>query len=157
MNLILTHAEMRKKASLHWYFAKDGDPAARELFDRHYSRYHYADGRRPRKFVGPGEYILLIDGDGKAIFVWRKFRSMNNQVGVSCAIFRNESNVLSSQLIIEAEKVAQQRWSGQRLYTYVNPRKIRSENPGCCFKKAGWRVCGVTKRRNLTILEKVAK
>jgi hypothetical protein len=27
----------------------------------------------------------------------------------------------------------------------VNPEKIRSVNPGCCFKKAGWKQCGITK------------
>lgn len=155
MSTLLTQAEMRNKASSHWYFAKDADTEARELFDRHYSRYHYADGRQPKKFIGPGEYILLIDGDGTAIFVWRKFRSMDHQVGVNCAIFRNESNVLSSQLIVEAVIVAQQRWPGERMYTYVNSRKVRSENPGCCFKKAGWQVCGVTKKRGLIIMEKV--
>jgi hypothetical protein len=26
-----------------------------------------------------------------------------------------------------------------RMYTYVNPAKIRSINPGYCFKQAGWR------------------
>jgi hypothetical protein len=56
-------------------------------------------------------------------------------------------------LIQEATQLAWQRWPGQRLYTYVNPRKVRSTNPGCCFLKAGWRRCGVTKHNKLLILE----
>jgi len=41
----------------------------------------------------------------------------------------------------------------ERLYTFVNPRKIRSSNPGYCFLKAGWRKCGITKWQKLVILE----
>ncbi len=44
-------------------------------------------------------------------------------------------------------------WGPQRLYTYVNPRRVRSSNPGYCFKQAGWRLCGVTKTRKLLILD----
>lgn len=69
-------------------------------------------------------------------------------------LFRNESDVLSSKLILAAEKIAAARWPGERFYTYVDPKKIRSTNPGACFKKAGWRVCGVTKTKKLVILEK---
>lgn len=137
-----------------WQQVRDGNPAAKLLHDRHYSKYWYADGRRPRKFIGPGEYLALVTPCGKAVFVWKKFRDASGQTGVNCSIFRNESPRLSSELILEAEKIAWQRWPGERLYTYVNPRKIRSQNPGCCFKKAGWKVCGLTKARKLIILYK---
>ena len=40
------------------------------------------------------------------------------------------------------------------LYT-INPREIKSTNPGCCFKKAGWQRAGVTSKNKLLILEKV--
>jgi hypothetical protein len=46
-----------------------------------------------------------------------------------------------------------QRWPAERFYTYVNPRRVRSSNPGFCFIKAGWRRCGVTKTRRLIVLE----
>jgi hypothetical protein len=39
------------------------------------------------------------------------------------------------------------------LYTYVNGRKVKSANPGYCFKRAGWRTCGKT-AGGLIILEK---
>jgi hypothetical protein len=57
-------------------------------------------------------------------------------------------------LILQAEEIAWQRWPSERLYTYVNSRKIRSCNPGYCFQKAGWKKCGVTVSLKLLILEK---
>ena len=56
-----------------WVQIRDGDPEARALFDRHYSRRHYKDGRKPKKFIGPGEYICLVTASYDALFVWRKF------------------------------------------------------------------------------------
>lgn len=138
-----------------WMPAKDGDARARALFDRHYSRHRYQDGRRPKLFCGPGGKMVLMTADCSALFVWRKFKSDDGQVGINCAIFRNEGAELSSILILEAEQLAWARWPGERLYTYVDGRKIKSVNPGYCFKQAGWRVCGVTKRHQLIILEKL--
>ena len=137
-----------------WLTVKDGDARARDIFNRHYSRRHYKDGRRPKLFVGPGEKMVLLTMECDALFVWRKFKSDDGQIGINCAIFRNESRRLSSELILEAEKLAWMRWPGERLYTYVAPDKIRSINPGACFKKAGWKRCGVTKVNKLVILEK---
>lgn len=138
-----------------WIRVRDGNLAGLLLHRRHYSKYHYKDGRNPVRFVGPGERIVLVTQDGKALFVWRKFRDASDQFGVNCAVFRNEGDVLSSSLISEAERIAWERWPGERLYTYVNPRKIRSTNPGYCFIKAGWRKCGITQARKLLIFEKL--
>ena len=137
-----------------WIEIKDGNGTARQLFDRHYSRYFYKDGRKPKLFVGPGEKMVLMTSDQSALFVWRKFISGDGQQGVNCAIFRNEGPLLSSYLILEAEKMAHERWGDQRFYTYINARKIKSVNPGYCFKVAGWTVCGTTKRHKLIIMEK---
>lgn len=137
----------------HWRIVKDGDRGALEMYERHYSAYNYMDGRKRLLFMGPGFKIVLIESSGKALFCWRKFIDDSGQTGVNCAVFRNESNVLSSVLILEAERVAWCRWPGERLYTFVNKAKVKSENPGCCFKKAGWKNCGTTKN-GLLILEK---
>lgn len=91
-----------------------------------------------------------------ALWAWRKFISGDGQIGVNCAIFRNESGVLSSTLIIEAEEIAWRRWPGERLFTYIAARSIRSTNPGCCYKKAGWKLCGETKWNKHLIFEKLA-
>lgn len=138
-----------------WLPTKDGDPSVRAVFDRHYSRQRYRDGRRPALFVGPGEKMVLRTAACDAIFVWRKFRSDDGQLGVNCAVFRNEGTRRSSDLILEAEGLAWARWPGERLYTYVAPKMIRSTNPGYCFQAAGWRKCGITKWNRLVILEKL--
>lgn len=136
-----------------WLQVRDGNLLAADLFSRHYSKYHYKDGRKHTRFVGPGQRIVLITECGKAMFVWRKFIDASGQQGINCAIFRNETTLLSSDLIRQAVDIAWERWPGERLYTYVNGQKVRSTNPGCCFKKAGWRECGITKTRKLLIFE----
>lgn len=138
-----------------WVVTKDGDPDGLALYERHYSCYHYKDGRQRKLFVGPGQKLVLLTADKKALFVWRKFIDKSGQTGVNCAVFRNEGTYRSSDLIRAAELVAWERWPGERLYTFVKPSAIKSVNPGCCFKKAGWRECGETKVRKLLILEKL--
>lgn len=145
-----------------WYPVKDGDPTAFGLMKRHYTFQGYTDGRRQnpanrnrRLFVGPGKKIVLMTADCLALFVWRKFIDGSGQQGINCAVFRNEGPHLSSELIREAEQIAWSIWPGERLYTYVNARKIKSNNPGYCFKRAGWSFCGLTKAKKLHILDKL--
>lgn len=139
---------------LYWVCVDDGHPVGTALFNRHYSKHWYKDGRVYSRFVGPGERIVLIGKNNDALFVWKKFKDASGQKGINCSIFRNESNELSSYLIRQAEEIANRKWPGERFYTYVNPRKIKSKNPGYCFKMAGWNICGETKARKLLILEK---
>lgn len=135
-----------------WLAVKDGDARAFDLMRRHYSFHRYADGRRDNRnnpnrhlICGPGEKMVLITLEANALFVWRKFIDDNGQTGINCAVFRNESAHKSSDMIREAEQLAWQRWPGERLYTYVDARKIKSTNPGFCFQAAGWRKIGITK------------
>jgi len=136
-------------AALMWMQISDGNRIARELADRHYSR------KTPGHplFVGPGERLVLLSTDHKALFIWRYSRyRADGQKGVECSLFRNEGKLLSSDLIREACLWAWQKWPGQRLFTYVNAAKIRSTNPGYCFLMAGWKRCGRSKG-GLYILE----
>lgn len=128
-----------------WFLTKDGDASCLELYERHYSCYRYADGRRRTQFVGPGESIVLRSGDCDAMFVWRKFIDDSGQQGVNCAVFRNEGPHKSSELIRQADAIADFVWPGERHYTYVDPKAVRSANPGFCFMAAGWRRAGMTK------------
>ena len=137
-----------------WLPVRDGDARALGLYRRHYSRRHYADGRLPRLFVGPGEKMVLLTQGCDALFVWRKFIDASGQSGVNCAVFRNEGQRLSSDLIRDACEWAWRRWPAARLYTYVNSQRIRSSNPGYCFLQAGWQRCGLTKG-GLLILERL--
>ena len=134
-----------------WVHVRDGNVTAASLYDRHYSRNRKSRGN-PR-IVGPGSRIVLLTPCARALFVWREFMTKDDQDGINCAIFRNDGAGLSSDLIRAAMAIAWDRWPGQRLYTYVNPRKVRSRNPGYCFIQAGWRRCGVTKTRKLLVLE----
>jgi hypothetical protein len=140
------------KDDKYWHGSKDGDKNALTLYNRHYSARRYKDGRVRKLFCGPGEKMVLLTGNNDALFVWRKFIDDSGQTGIYCAVFRNESGVLSSVLILEAMEHAWKRWPQERLYTYVNPRKIRSTNPGYCFLRAGWKKCGHTKG-GLIVLE----
>lgn len=142
----------------HWIQIKDGGEAAFRLFKRHYTfrKSRQRNKKNGLRIAGPGERIILITTDHKALFIWRKekFR-MDEQTGVNCAVFRNESNVLSSILIQQAVEIAMKRWQGERLFTYVNAKKIKSSNPGYCFLKAGWNKSGISKARKLLILERL--
>jgi hypothetical protein len=114
------------------------DDEMRQLADRHYSRRTIG----ARQFLYSGRKLVLRDADGLVLFAWMwpdPLMRMDGQVGYNNAIFRNESPRLSSDIILEAESAAFDRWGPNRLYTYVAPDKIRSSNPGYCFKRAGWR------------------
>lgn len=133
----------------HWQLFKDGNPAALALYDRHYSARPVEDRKL---FVGPGEKTVLLTAARDALFVWRRFIDDSGQTGINCAVFRNEGPLLSSELVREAMAIAWMKYPGQRLYTFVDAEEIKSTNPCCCFKVAGWRECGVSKA-GLIILE----
>jgi hypothetical protein len=139
-----------------WWLTKDGDKSCLALYERHYSAYEYADGRDRYQFVGPGFHIVLRTAICDAMFVWRKYidHTIPKQHGVECAVFRNEGPWLSSELIRQADAVADHAWPGERHYTKVDPEEVRSTNPGYCFKRAGWRSAGTT-RGGLLILERL--
>ncbi len=140
-----------------WVRVKDGNDTGRAIFDGHYSRRHYTDGRNPKLYVGPGQKMVLVTTDAGAVFVWRKFKddAIPPQSGVNCAVFRREFGLRASELIRAAEKEAWERWAGERLYTYVDTKKTRRKrDPGRCFLRAGWRYAGWTKG-GLRILEKL--
>src|SRR5579871_1098653 len=143
---------IRIRISPHWCLVRDADPQGRILYERHYSCRRYRDGRVRTCFVGPGEKLVLLTAAGDALLAWRRFLSRNDQEGIYCSVFHNESRHMSSVLIAGAMQVAWCRWPGERLYTYVNPGAVRSSNPGFCFLQAGWRKCGQTPR-GLLILE----
>lgn len=134
---------------------KDGDLDCLDIYERHYSAYRYADGRSRKLFVGPGDKLVLRTERGDACFVWRRFIDDSGQHGVNCAVFRNESEHLSSTLIRQADAIADATWTDRRHYTYVRREAVASSNPGYCFLVAGWRRCGVT-GSGLLILERTA-
>jgi len=120
------------------------DDEMRQLADRHYSRRTVG----ARQFAYSGRKLVLRDVAGLVLFVWMNpdpAMRMDHQAGYNCSIFRNESERRSSDIILEAEQWAFEKWGPDRLYTYVDPRKIASPNPGYCFKVAGWKHIGESK------------
>ena len=82
---------------------------------------------------------------------------MNGLDGWTCTIFRNEGPTRSSDLVMDAERVLIE--SGvtigpSGLITYVWDKKVRSTNPGWCFKLAGWRATGRSADGRKTLLQK---
>lgn len=152
MECLIPQSEQLPAVSAHWCLTRDGDQYGYEMARRHYSARNYRN-QRQRLFVGPGRKLVLLSNNSKALFVWRKFIDdiQPPQSGYNCAIFRNEGNVLSSILIREAVYVVFKLWSRDRCYTLVNPTKIKSKNPGCCFKKAGWHPCGISKNGKIIL------
>jgi hypothetical protein len=149
----------------YWWGTFDGDVECLRMYERHYPPPKgRRAGRRIAQFVGPGEPIVLRNNPRDplvAMFVWRKFvddcideQTGEKQAGVNCSVFRNEGPVRSSELVAAADEIADHCWSDRRHYTYVDPPRIRSTNPGWCFIKAGWRRCGRTKG-GLIVLERI--
>lgn len=137
-----------------WWLTKDGDLSCLKMYERHYSAYQYKDGRKRKLFCGPGQKIVLRTAGATAMFVWKKFIDGSGQKGVNCSVFRNEAPQLhlSSDLIRQADAIANFCWPGERHYTYVNQKHVRPGRPGYCFECAGWSRCGRTKG-GLLVLE----
>lgn len=154
---------MRGEVSEYWFPIRDGDLRGLAMYLRHYSSKksralysHVPPIGNHARFVGNGEHMVLMTPDCGALFAWRlqAFRK-DSQTGIECTIFRNEATgTLSSVLIVEACELAWGRWPGRRLFTFVDPDQIASANPGYCFKQAGFRYCGVTKK-GLHVLERL--
>jgi hypothetical protein len=135
------------------------DRRACALADRHYSRRKIGSPQ----FMPPGQTIVLLTDCGLAVWGWWRpdpasgLKAMNKLDGWTCTIFRNESRHLSSFLVTQAEKMLAQFASDigpDGMLTYVWDKKIRSSNPGFCFKVAGWRAIGRSADKRKTLLQK---
>ncbi len=140
----------------HWSVIGKFNSEAAALADRHYSRRKVGSPQ----FMPPGQTLILL-ADGAVWGWWRPhpdagIRAMNGLDGWTCTIFRNESSVRSSILILEAERhlAAKYTCGPDGMLTYVWDRKLRSTNPGFCFKKAGWERIGKSADKRKTLLRK---
>jgi hypothetical protein len=138
------------------------EPAAALLADRHYSRRKIGSPQ----FMPPGQTLILYGADdgfgGSAVFGWWRphpdsgLRAMNNLDGWTCSIFHNESVYLSSELILEAEKMLAETYDcgPSGMLTYVFGAKVESPNKGFCFKMAGWVPVGTSADKKKILLWK---
>ena len=138
----------------YWYQVSAGDPAVMALYRRHYSsQLNYQRGGLI--CTPPGESMVLMTADSRALFAWvlQRFR-LDRVDGPICTIFRNEGPYLSSELIEEACQFAWTRWPDSDLYTYVAPYLIKSTNPGYCFKRSGFEQMPGLSARSLILLRR---
>ena len=142
-----------------WRLTNKGDSRAAALADRHYSRRKIGSPQ----FMPPGETVVLITPDADAVFGWWRphprsgLKAMNGLDGWTCTIFRNESRQLSSLLILAAERALLDcgvTVGPDGFITYVWDAKVKSSNPGYCFKAAGWQVRGRSADNRKTLLMK---
>lgn len=126
-----------------WRMSNAGDAYAARLCDRHYSR----RTKGSRQFMPPGNKIVLV-APGAVWGWWRPdpscgISNLNGLDGWTCTVFRNESDILSSELILAAEVALAENapdCGPDGMLTYVWDSKVRSHNPGYCYKRAGWQV-----------------
>lgn len=130
----------------------DSEMAA--LADRHYSRRTVG----ARQFLYSGRKLVLRNAEGTVLFGWLfpdPTMRMDGQSGYNCAIFRNESTRQASDIILEAEILAFEKWGPNRLYTYIDPAKTKVilstfDRPlwgirkgeriiGYSYRRAGWK------------------
>lgn len=145
-----------------WYTAKQTDWRVVSLYSRHYSAAKNGKTKTDWRNHGigkPGQQITLLTSRADALFLWTvcQFRRDGLQ-GIECAVFRNEGSLLSSDLILEAETIALQKWTGaSQFFTYVAPSLIKSVNPGYCFKKAGWKQQGISSTGLILLTKPIAQ
>jgi hypothetical protein len=133
---------------MNWRLSHRADKRALPLADRHYNRQKIGSPQ----FVPPGRCIVLLTADAGALWVtsWPFAEYVRHEwPGAwvnSC--FRRESGPLASELIREAIAVTRYFWEPPPLgiVTFIDTNKTRRKrDPGRCYRKAGFKVCGQTK------------
>ncbi len=142
---------------MEWRITHKGDQDCRALADRHYSRQHPGHPM----FCRPGfNMVLWAQGSkGHAVWVWFRPKWESGIKGterkdklraIECTLFRNESGIQSSDLIIEAsailltwERAQDTDWPDGAITGIKSDvtGQCRSRNslPGACYRHAGWK------------------
>lgn len=154
-----------------WRLSHRYDPEARAIANRHYNR------QRPEspQFVPPGRNLVLhadleVAG-GCAFWVtsWPFAAYVRHDWPGAwvCSAFRNEGAGLSSDLIRAAVaatrwyRAIESSWRGDEepalgMVTFVDASKVRHKrDPGRCFRRAGFREVGRTRKHGLVALQLV--
>lgn len=146
MTHLLAPSQLHGIPASYWRIVPKFDRDGAALADRHYSRRKIGSPQ----FMPPGQTMVLMGMMRDAVFGWWRphprsgIVAMNKLDGWTCSIFRNESQILSSELVLEAERAlrATHDCGPDGMLTYVWDAKIASKyprkSPGYCFKMAGW-------------------
>ena len=132
-----------------WHLSHRADPLARELADRHYNRQKVGTPQ----FVPPGRCLVLYaeTATGRAFWItsWPFAEYVKHRWAGAwvCSAFRNEGAAMSSVLIRQAVAATLAYFGPSPelgMVTFVDPRKVRSTNPGFCYQCAGFIKDGAT-------------
>src|SRR5262245_35643141 len=142
-------------ASSLWRRAHRFDSVGAQLADRHYSR------QKPGspQFMPPGSCRVLVAKNNRSVFglSFPKAEFVKHAWAGAwiVSIFRNEdAGPLASDMIRDAMAIMQTEYQVPELgcVTFVDPRKVRGvmergeRIKGFCFKRAGFRAAGETKK-----------
>ena len=133
----------------HWIRSHRADPEVVPLADRHYNRQKIG----APQFAPPGRCLVLKTPALDAFWItsWPFAQYVKHAWGGAwiCSAFRNESDILSSILILEAVEATIEEFGEPPdigMVTFVNKDKVRHKrDPGRCYLKAGFKYCGLTK------------
>ena len=134
---------------MRWQLVDRFDPATRPIADRHYNRQKIGSPQ----FVPPGRCVVLRTPDADAFWItsWPFGEYVRHAWPGAwvCSAFRNESEHLSSELIIEALAATLSIWPEPPelgMITFVDRSKTRpKKDPGYCYLMAGFERVGETK------------
>lgn len=141
---------------MHWLLTHKGDAECRALADRHYSR----QSPGASMFCRPGYNMVLKTCGPVGIAAWVWFRPKwesgikgterkDGLHAIECTLFRNESGILSSMLVLEAcqalltwEHALDVEWPDGAI-TGINVEataggRSKYHSPGRCYLAAGW-------------------
>lgn len=131
-----------------WIKSHRADAAVVPLADRHYNRQKIGSPQ----FAPPGRCLVLKTPGRDAFWItsWPFAEYVKHAWPGAwvCSAFRNESPLLSSELIRSAIAATRATWAppDNGLVTFVDPKKTRKKrDPGRCFIRAGFRRVGYTK------------
>jgi hypothetical protein len=131
-----------------WQLTNRSDPEVRPLADRHYNRQKIGAAG----FVPPGRCLVLKTERRDAFWVtswpYAEYTKHAWAGAWVCSAFRNESSMLSSELILDAVSITKWKYSLPELgmITFVDPTKVkRKRDFGRCYRKAGFVEVGQTK------------
>lgn len=133
---------------MNWRLSHRGDPRAAQIADRHYNRQKIGSPQ----FVPPGRCLVLITEKADAFWVtsypFAEYVKHEWAGAWVCSAFRNESDILSSELIMEAVAISKWKWEPPDfgMITFVDTTKVRKKRDwGRCYRKAGFKEVGKTK------------
>jgi hypothetical protein len=153
--LIYTASNGRQIGSI-WQETDKGDRECRELADRHYSRQTVGHPM----FTRPGYNMVLKAYGPRGLATWVWFRPKwesglkgtmrkDGLFAIECTLFRNESGLLSSDLIRLAclslcqwVRAGDVDWKDGAITGIKSDatarRRSKRSLPGCCYLAAGW-------------------